>query len=154
MHNQNSFSTYGSPKSIQLENAFNQLILTYGPYDIFFHASFRTSTWQNTAVKRFKYFFKHLNTKEFKFFEKYIKAFLLIENNPSCDGVHMHAFINGISAEYADLLQEKSDAFFGKSKVEPYDSEKNGTHYLGWKYLTDYKIADYDLYKINARLRK
>ena len=152
----NTTSASGSStaiRSIQLKDAFNQMILDHGPYDIFFHTSFRRKTWEDSAKRKFKQFFNRLNTRQFRFYAKYIWVFLTIENNPPGDGVHIHALIQGIPAEYASLLQKKAGAFFGKSKVVPYDPDLPGTHYLSWKYPANDKIADYDLYKINSRLR-
>lgn len=121
-------------------------------WDIFLTITFRRITRSPLALKSFKWFFKHLNTTTEEYFRKFIYTLIFFENNPERSGVHIHAFIEGISPSTIKLLEKKCTDFFGLTDVKVYDPIKGGKFYLSKK-IIDRNLDDYNYYKINSRLR-
>jgi hypothetical protein len=124
-------------------------------FDICLALTFRQETKLAEAIKRFKFFFKHLNTKEEQFFSKFIRCWVFY-GTAGEHGVHIHALIQGIAPHLANRLEEKCSQFFGNTVVEPYDynfsKARSMSRYLSRKYLST-RLQDFDYYKINSRLR-
>ena len=139
-------------KTKALIEGFNRLITRETP-DLFVTVTFAKQTSSLLAKKKFKWFFKYLNTKDKRFFQKTIKTWILLEKEGFRRGVHIHAFIRGIDPKLAEALERKCDRFFGKSRVVPYDPEKNASYYLSRKYSSN-ALEDYDYCKINSRIRE
>ncbi len=122
-------------------------------WDLFVTITFAKPKCVRTARTMFKYFFKHLNKGEDRFYEKFIFSFVLYEQENVRDGVHIHSFIRGISPLLATELNRKCKFFSPQSCVFPYNSKQRGKFYLANKYVSP-KMVDYDFFKINSRVRK
>lgn len=136
----------------QLEKEANALEahLRSFKWDLFLTITFRKETSYITAVKKLKYFFKRLNTKETFFFNRYVCTYVFFEENPGRRGVHIHCLLRGINPSSAYLLERKCLEFFGNSQVRPYDEEDNAAKYLAKKYGSKY-LRGFDLIKISAK---
>jgi hypothetical protein len=110
---------------------------------------------EELALRRFKQFLKHLNQKRFVFYEKFLLCFLVIEKNPSGDGVHIHALIKGIKPELASRLEQRFHYVFGISKVVAFDYSIKP--YSAIDYITDkyvfYQCDNLMFYRINSKYR-
>ena len=106
-----------------------------------------------TAIQKFKYFFKHLNSYYNEFYDKFILGFIVFEPFPSGTGVHIHALVKGIPPSKAELLQEKLTTSLGLSVVTIYDPTKGAKFYLAQK-ISRNKLEDYGKYVINSAIRK
>jgi hypothetical protein len=124
-------------------------------WDIYLTVTFRQSTSASTALRSFKYFFKHLNTPDCVYFKQYIRCFIFCEKQGYQDGVHIHSLIQGVDITRAGLLEEKCRRFFGQSKVEPYQygSPRLASEYLAEK-CVGLSLAHWDFIKINSKLRR
>lgn len=67
--------------------------------------------------KRFKYFFRHLNSTGTIYFSKFAYAFCYFEPNPRGGGWHIHAFLQRIHSSYATDIQHEMNRTLGNSKV-------------------------------------
>jgi len=129
-------------------------------WDLFTTITFKKSTpcfsrygGSFNAIKRYKYFFKHLNTYPNEFFSKFVSTFTVFERNPSRDGVHVHSLIRGIDGSRAESLQDKLTNTLGLSRVEPYDPSRNGKYYLCNKIIGN-TLEHHEPYKINSAVRE
>lgn len=124
--------------------------------DIYFSTTSRVKMLQVSAEKRFKYFFKHLNSSEEIFFKKFVLCWTFFDKADSRGSVHIHSLIKGIDPSLAVLLQKKCKSFFGQSDIRPYDhslpKHRSASHYLAEKVVRD-ELDHYDFYKINSKLR-
>lgn len=133
-----------------------QQYLTEGhDWTLFFNVSFRKITSYEIAKKRFKWFFKYLNTEEEEYFKGYITCYVFYERqNTFRGGVHIHALVDRIPPEASDIIQMKARKYFGQmSVVMPYDSSRGASYYLARKIDTD-KLVEYEFYVINSKIRR
>jgi hypothetical protein len=123
-------------------------------WDIYLTVTFKKSTKLAAAGSAFRYFFKHLNTSDYKFFEKYIKCFVFFEKHKFDRGVHIHSLIQGLNPSFASALENKCLKFFGESKVDAYryDLPRPASDYLARKCLGS-SLEHWDYLKINSKLR-
>jgi hypothetical protein len=135
--------------NVELQSAFKVFLEDF-PGDMWMTITFRRALSEATAKKRLKYFFKHLNTPQEIFFDKFVRLWAFYENNIGNDGVHIHALIGGIKPELANALQDKCHIVFGESKVV--GKHQGVTSYLGRKYNTS-SLNNFDLLHINSKLR-
>ncbi|MFC1510152.1 hypothetical protein ACFL49_00640 [Candidatus Omnitrophota bacterium] len=138
-------------KQVDLKNEMNALI-TRERWDLFITITFSRSVSSFNAKKRFKYFFKHVNTEDKMFFTKYVKTWVFFEKDGYRNGVHIHSLLSGISENEAVLLEIRCKEVFGQCKVLAYRPNERASYYLACKYPLGV-LADYDFLKINSRLR-
>jgi hypothetical protein len=105
----------------------------------------------NSFKKKYKTFFKHLNNKENKYFDKYIWSLVCFERDNN-SGSHIHAFASDLDKAKSQEIENKLKTYFGQSKVLIYDSKDNAKYYISNKYNKN-KLIDFDLLKINSRIR-
>lgn len=106
------------------------------------------------AVKRFKCFFKNLNTTYQSYFDNYIYAFIFYERQNFRRGIHIHAIINRINPNDSllmNMLERECLMSFGEVMIKPI--HENVTKYVSEKYSSE-KLEHFDYYKINSKLRK
>ena len=123
-------------------------------WKLFFNVSFWRETSYEAARKKFKRFFKYLNTNEIMYFNNFIRCWVFYEEqNTSRGGVHIHALIDRINPDYVNAIQEKAMRFFGKElKVEVYDSSRGAAYYLAKK-IDSPKLVQYEFYIVNSKVR-
>ena len=137
----------------KLVSEFGRFLRDIGPWDLFITITFRNSMKISVAKKSFKQFFKHLNSYEQTFFEKFLICFIVFEKEDNRNGVHIHALIRGVKPLHAELLEKKCRKVFGHTAVLPYNSEKAARFYLSRKYISP-DLIDFDFLRINSRLRR
>ncbi len=156
----------------EMVNAFSKLIESR-KWDLFFTTTFRYTVQIDWAKIYFKTFFKYLNTKKKKYYDKSIFCLVFFEKDSSRTGVHIHSLVNGINAQDAVLIQTECKYFlfkkykgqrwngedvyyyirpFGQTCVRPYSPELKGRFYIAGKYVSR-NLVHYDFYRINSRVR-
>ncbi|GEM_PF-5921219 len=96
------------------------------------------------AEARFRYFFRHLNTPDKTYFDKFIYTFNFYEQNESGEW-HIHSFLQRIDRSLASDLQVELNRFFGNSDVCP--------HYEhGVIFRDDFSASIFDLDLILSKL--
>lgn len=135
----------------ELTKAMNSLI-TREKWDLFITVTFFRQTSSLSAKKRFKHFIKYLNTKQRRYYDKFVKTWLFFEKDRYREGVHIHAFLSGIDSAHANYLETECNRVFGVSKILPYMPNQNASFYLARKYPLGV-LEDFDFCKINSRIR-
>ena len=126
--------------------------LSVQKWDLFATITFRQQCPSLSAIKAFKRFFKYLNTRDRRFFDKYIECWIFLERHDLRAGVHIHALIRGINPTLAEELEKKCRRIFGQSRILPYDPMRQAVVYLAGKYKSQ-RLEDFTFFKINSRLR-
>ncbi len=67
--------------------------------------------------KRFKHFFRHLNSTGTVYISKFAYALCYFEPNPRGGGWHVHAFLQRIHSSYATDIEREMNRSLGNSKV-------------------------------------
>jgi len=128
--------------------------LTQHELTLFVNISFRKFVHHEYAIKRFKRFFKYLNTDSEMLFSNYIRCWVFFEKHKTDrGGIHIHALVDRINPKHASIIQAKARRLFGEwSVVEPYDSSRGAAYYLAKKIIVD-KTLEYEFYVINSKVR-
>src|SRR5438477_2094597 len=88
------------------------------PADIWLTVTFRKTVNTGVAIRRFKYFLKHLNKPDQQFYKKYINVLVVCEKNRYRQGVHIHALVKGMDISLAPALESACNERFGESKAK------------------------------------
>lgn len=134
----------------RLKESFKEF-LQIKDWTIWMTITFRTPKNALEAEKRFKHFFKYINTPNQQFFSNFIYAIVFYEKENLRNGVHIHALADRIKSDYSALLEKNCRKTFGESIVKPF--HLGVSNYLCEKY-TSSTLDHFDFYKINSRLRE
>ena len=139
----------------RIEEEYGKYLSEFAEWTLFFNVSFQRTSSYGWAKKRFKWFFKYLNTENEIFFSNYVRCWVFYErHNTSRGSVHIHALIDRVRPEQAEVIQKKARSYFGEwSKVEPYDPTRGAAYYVAKK-INNPKLLEYEFYVINSKLRR
>ena len=139
--------------SERLTVALEKDIEARGPWEHWGTVAPRAVTGLAGARRALKQFFSHLNTKERIFFRKYVICYVFYDTHRTRPGVHVHFFLRGIMPFYAPEVEKRLLKELGQAKVKPYILGGGAARYVAKKYVTG-RLLNFELYRINSRLRK
>ena len=97
-------------------------------------------------IKKYKYFFKHLDKS---YYSKYTMHFVVCEPFIK-NHYHIHSLItNLVNTKTLNILCNNT---FGMSLIQEYDETRNAKYYLANKCNND--KVEWDFYKINSKHRR
>jgi hypothetical protein len=123
-------------------------------WDIWFSTTVSREVGTEDFLRSFKYFFNHINSRDFVFYKGFICGYVFSEFNKFRNGVHLHALIKGIDPEMANPVEEFCWDYFGESKVVPYDNYRpdRASGYLARKCVSQ-ELDHFDFFKVNSSFR-